>query len=342
MKFRDLFGMKASGGGVQQLNTRELDSFADNVVYELKTLISTAVAEALEEKESRYLRSILEESFFTLETLVIKALDATTYRELEDFLSNHEGINPRFRTEFFHQVVQSEYRSSRGASVRTSTALTPIYEVSPQLLDSVTEDESFILSLKGRKVRFQVKAVLSGPTRKTPAPLPAAAPSPQTQTAPVGKSAAPPLRPLGGQRRVHFTLHDKHGVQQKTVALPVLLGRETAAQQDDSTQVMIEVAGTYVSRRQLVVFESFGQIYCFVPSEASLTCSTETGKVLPPDTLLRVEMDTTLKLTTGVPMDTLLAPAQRENVSDYPQIDIRIAQESTTHEDATPRPRAVR
>jgi hypothetical protein len=137
-------------------------------------------------------------------------------------------------------------------------------------------------------------------------------------------------------------LHDKHGVQQKTVALPVLLGRETAAQQDDSAQVMIEVAGTYVSRRQLVVFESFGQIYCFVPSEASLTCSTETGKVLPPDTLLRVEMDKTLKLTTGVPMDTLLAPAQRENVSDYPQIDIRIAQESTTHEDATPRPRAVR
>lgn len=342
MKFRDLFGMKASGSGVQQLNTRELDSFADNVVYELKTLISAAVAEALEEKESRYLRSILEESFFTLESLVIKALDATTYRELENFLSNHEGINPRFRTEFFHQVVQSEYRSSRGASVRTSTALTPIYEVSPQLLDSVTEDESFILSLKGRKVRFQVKAVLSGPTRKTPAPLPAAAPSPQSQTTPAVKNTAPPTRPISEQCHVQFTLHDKHGIQQKTVTLPALLGRESAAQQDDRAQVMIEVAGTYVSRRQLLVFEIFGQVYCFVPSEASLTCSTETGKVLPPDTLVRVEIDKSLKLTTGVPIDTLLAPAHRENVSDYPQIDIRIIQGAEPHEDATPRPRAVK
>ena len=341
MKFRDLFGIKASGSGVQQLNTRELDTFADNVVYELKTLISSAVAEALEEKESRYLRSILEESFFTLDTLVIKALDATTYRELEDFLSIHESINPRFRTEFFHQVVQGEYRSSRGASVRTSPELTPIYEVSPQLLDTATEDESFILSLKGRKVRFQVRAVLSGPTRKTPAPLSAAAPSPQAQTTPVVKNTPPP-HPHSRQHRVHFTLHDKHGVQQKTVALPALLGREMAAQQDVNSPVMIEVAGTYVSRRQLIVFESFGQIYCFVPSEASLTCSTETGKVLPPDTLLRLEMDKTLKLTTGVPMDTLLAPTQRESVSDYPQIDIRIIQESTPHEDATPRPRAVR
>ena len=114
MKFRDLFRAKASHNGVEQLNTRELDTFADNVIYELKTLISNAVAEALEEKESRYLRSILEDSFFTLDTLVIKALDAPTYRELEDFLSNHESINPSFRTEFFHQVVQNEYRSSRG------------------------------------------------------------------------------------------------------------------------------------------------------------------------------------------------------------------------------------
>lgn len=342
MKFRDLFGIKASDSGVQKLNTRVLDTFADNVVYELKTLISTAVSEALEEKESRYLRSILEESFFTLETLVIKALDATTYRELEDFLSNHESINPRFRTEFFHQVVQGEYRSSRGASVRTLPNLTPIYEVGPQLLDTATEDESFILSLKGRKVRFQVRAVLSGPTRKTPAPLSTAAPSPQAQTAPVVKNTTPSPHTHSSQHRVHFTLHDKHGVQQKTVGLPALLGREMAAQQDDNSPVMIEVAGTYVSRRQLIVFESFGQIYCFVPSEASLTCSTETGKVLPPDTLLRLEMDKPLKLTTGVPMDTLLAPAQRESISDYPQIDIRIVRDSTPHEDATPRPRAVR
>jgi hypothetical protein len=342
MKFRDLFRAKASHNGVEQLNTRELDTFADNVIYELKTLISNAVAEALEEKESRYLRSILEDSFFTLDTLVIKALDAPTYRELEDFLSNHESINPSFRTEFFHQVVQNEYRSSRGASVRTASELRPIFEVNPQLLDSETEDESFILSLKGRKVRFQVRAVLSGPTRRMPTPV---APSAPSQTAPIARSvkgAHATTQLHTSDHHVHITWHDRHGTQQKTVALPALLGREMANHQENNPPLNVELAGTYVSRRQLVVFENFGQIFCYVPSDASLTCSTDTGHVLPPDTLHRLEADRTLKLITGVPMDTLVIPLQRESVSDYPRIDIQLTQSPPPHDDATPRPRAVR
>jgi hypothetical protein len=342
MKFRDLFKVKAPHNGIQQLNTRELDTFADNVIYELKTLISNAVAEALEEKESRYLRSILEESFFTLDTLVIKALDAATYRELEDFLSDHENINPSFRTEFFHQVVQQEYRSSRGSSVRATSELRPIFEVNPQHLDSETEDESFILSLKGRKVRFQIRAVLSGPTRKLPAP---ASPSATLQTparAGVEHSTPQTQKPHTREHHVLITWQDKHGTHQKTLALPVLLGRETASQTDNYPTVDIGLTGTYVSRRQLVVLEILGQIYCYVPSDASLTCSTETGKVLRPDTLHKIEEGQPAQLTTGVPMNTTSFTGPRDKVSDYPKIDIQIARAQIPHDDATPRPRAVK
>jgi hypothetical protein len=104
----------------------------------------------------------------------------------------------------------------------------------------------------------------------------------------------------------------------------------------------VDVAGTYVSRRQLVVFEALGQVYCFVPAEASLTCSTDKGEVLRPNTLHRIDPGSTLRLLTGVPMDTLVAPGQRDNRAEYPSIDIRTGSRATSHADATPRPRAVR
>jgi hypothetical protein len=104
----------------------------------------------------------------------------------------------------------------------------------------------------------------------------------------------------------------------------------------------VDIAGTYVSRRQLIVFEALGQIYCFVPAEASLTCSTEQGEVLRPDTLHRIDPGSTLRLLTGVPMNTLVAPGQRENRAEYPCIDISAGSHLAPHADATPRPRAVR
>ena len=339
MKFRDIFGFSSTEKGIENLHTREMDAFADNVVFELKTLISSAITRALEERESRYMRSILEESFFSLESLVIKAMDAQTSRELEDFLSNHESINPQFRAQFFSQVVQREYRSTRGASVRVSPGLVPIFEVNPQSLDAATEDESFILSLKGRKVRFEVRAALDGPTRKTPITSPETV---VTTTRGTAMSQALGSGKTTGGTRVQITLHDQHGNSEKSVALPALLGRETAAAQGLAVGSGVDVAGTYVSRRQLIVFEALGQIYCFVPAEASLSCSTGQGEVLRPNTLHRIDPGSTLRLLTGVPMDTLVAPGQRDNRAEYPSIDIRTGSRATSHADATPRPRAVR
>ena len=223
--------------------------------------------------------------------------------------------------------------------MRVSPDLVPIFEVNPQSLDTATEDESFILSLKGRKVRFEVRAALDGPTRKTPPTMPET-----IITTPRGTAMNQALR--SGTKtagsRVQITLHDQHGNTEKSVTLPALLGRETASAQGLAVGSGVDIAGTYVSRRQLIVFEALGQIYCFVPAEASLTCSTEQGEVLRPDTLHRIAPDSPLRLLTGVPMDTLVAPGQRENRAEYPRIEISAGSRSATHADATPRPRAVR
>lgn len=338
MKFRDFFGSSSAEKGVQNLPTRGMDAFADNVIFELKTVISGAITLALEERESRYMRSILEESYFSLETLVIKAMDAETSQELESFLSNHESINPQFRTQFFAQVLQREYRSTRGASVRVSPDLAPIIEVNPPSLDTPTEDETFILSLKGRRVRFEARAVLNGPTRKTPA-------------APINTAATPKGTAMGqvfGEApkkmgsRVHIRWQDQNGSGEKWVHLPALLGREASASLGDAVGASVDIAGTYVSRRQLVIFEALGQIYCFVPAEASLTCSNEQGEVLRPHTLHRLDPATPMRLLTGVPVNTLTAPGQRDNRADYPRIELGSTSAAAPHADATPRPKAVR
>jgi hypothetical protein len=338
MKFRDFFGSSSSEKGVQNLQTRAMDAFADNVIFELKTLISSAITQALEERESRYMRSILEESFFTLETLVIKAMDAQTSQELESFLSNHESINPQFRTQFFEQVMQREYRSSRGASVRVSPGLTPIIEVNPLSLDTATEDETFILSLKGRRIRFEARAVLNGPIRKTPLVTASTASAPRGTA--MGQVFGETPKNMGA--RIHIRWQDQNGSGEKWVHLPALLGREATASLGRAAGSSMDIRGTYVSRQQLIIFEALGHIYCFVPEEASLTCSNEQGEVLRPNTLHRLDPSTPLRLLTGVPVNSLTAPSQRDNRADDPLIEVGTGQQATPHADATPRPKAVR
>jgi hypothetical protein len=48
-----------------------------------------------------------------------------------------------------------------------------------------------------------------------------------------------------------------------------------------------------------------------------------------------------MRLLTGVPVNSLTAPSQRENRADYPSIEISMATQAAPHADATPRPKAV-
>jgi hypothetical protein len=272
---------------------------------------------------------------------------------MEDFIAAHESIQPDFRQHFFRQVLQSEYRSSGGARVKVPTDLVPVIELDQQTLEPQTEDESFILSLKGRRVRFEARAVLEGPVRSV---APSAAPAAGAAStfgraasggASVGSVArAPAASSAVGPRSAHatmveITVHDRAGRRTRLLPLPVLIGRDVAQAASDAGMAGLEIDATFVSRRQLLRFELLGQVYGFVPRSASLTLSTTEQQVWRADVLQAIHPGQTLRLTGGVPMDTLIPPAGREVTSDYPVIELQLGQTAPAHEQSTPRPRAV-
>jgi hypothetical protein len=353
MKLKDWFGRKSDDKGVEHLTTRETDSFANGVLFELKAVVGSAIAQALQDKEGRYMRSILQESHFLLQAVSIKALDRETARLMEEFMATHETIEPDFRKTFFRQILQPEYRSSGGARVKVAPDMVPVIEMDRQTLEPQTDDEGFILSLKGRRVRFEAQAVLEGPVRSVAA-APAAA---RAGGSSLGRAAAgadpasPRATPLTtasaafssaerhGASEVRITVHDRAGRRTEQLALPVLLGRDVS-QAQPGVRTM-EVEATFASRRQLLVFELMGQVYCFVPRSASLTFTTQDQQVLRADCLQPVAPGAVLRLTGGVPMDSLAAPQDRQSASDYPVIELQCVDGQAAFHDATPRPRAV-
>lgn len=358
MKLKDLFGRKSDEKGVEHVTTRETDSFANGVLFEIKAVVGSAIAQALQDKEGRYMKSILQESHFLLQGVSIKALDRETARLMEDFIATHESIEPEFRRTFFRQILQSEYRSSGGARVKVMPDLVPVIELDRQTLEPQTEDESFILSLKGRRVRFEAQAVLEGPVRNAAA-SPAAQESSRAAGSAFGRAVAGTspgpraasdfantqgpafFKSSASSTEVRVTVHDRAGRRTRQVPLPVLLGRDVSQAQGQEGVLGIELDATYVSRRQLLIFELLGQVYCFVPRSASLTMSTHDQQVLRADCLQALPSGTKLALTGGVPMDTLLAPPQRHSAADYPLIELERAEAPPIGQDATPRPKAV-
>jgi hypothetical protein len=324
---------------VQTLPTREMDSFADNVLFELKTVTAIAITQALEAREPHYMRSILDESYFALESLVIKALDAQTIKDMETFLVNHEAIDLDFRKKFFAQVLQREYRSKRGASVRVDPDLEPIVEFDQSALDGKTEDEAFILSLKGRQIRFEAQAVLRGPISKSKSPRTQAAPA-QSGLAQAVTAAGKPQNSAVPQR-IHVTVHDKRGKTEQLLALPLVLGKNGTQYAHHKKAFGIDVDATYVSRQQLIVFEVLGDIYCFVPSSASLTWALGDTTIMCPQQLYPLHVGQTLVLLGGIPIDNNERPPARADHADFPRIELRTLAVTTERYDATPRPKAV-
>ena len=58
-----------------KLKTRFTDAFADSIQLELKSVATEAIKLALEERENKYMKSILDESFFLIDSLLITPKD---------------------------------------------------------------------------------------------------------------------------------------------------------------------------------------------------------------------------------------------------------------------------
>ena len=319
---------------------KTMDTFADTVLIELKTATTESILSAIADKEPLYMRSILDDSYFVVDSLVIRPLDLTIFKEIENFFSNHEAISPDFRTQFFSQIIQQEYRSRRGGLAKVQPSLKPVFEFTPSRLDGETQDESFALSLKGRRNRFEVSVTLKGPIghrkRESDTFINTAFGSASEGSDEARFTQDRKLR----MHHARIIAKDKRGITEKILALPIIIGREAAKIGSLGDRSAFDVDGKFVSRHQLTIFELLGSIYYLIPSSASLTL-TNGEKVLRPNYLHRLESGEIHTLVCGVATDAENFRGERTNRGEYPEISIQaIFPESVPHRE-TPRPTAV-
>jgi len=350
MGFFDLLkGVKQSTSQGEVLKTRHTDAFADSILLELKSVAAEAIKLALEERENKFMRSILDESYFLLDSLIIIPKDREIAKRFDDFLSTHESVDPEFRNHFFRQVIQKEYRSLRGGSVRVANDFSPTIQLGQSSLEGVTSEEGFQISIKGRRILFEAQASLSGPLKKE-APTRVEKndypePSFTSNNYTTSNTAAPKYSPLvSSGNLVQVKLLDASGVTVHDLPLPLTLGREHGnIETIPNGWSDLRVNATYVSRQQLVFIDILGECYFYVPEAASLSCMRADGSVLEKMKLYKLAPNIHESLSLGI--DTSEAgPHLRPQgtTAEYGAIDfslISVVNDSPSL--GTPRPRAV-
>jgi hypothetical protein len=356
--FNLLKGAKSGTSKVEVLKTSHTDAFADSIQLELKSVATEAVKVALEERERKFMRSILEESYFLLESLIITPKDFEIAKRFDDFLVAHESVDPDFRKNFFSRIIQSEYRTSRGGSVRVSSDFSPTVQLGQSSLENVTHDEGFQISIKGRRILFEAQASLSGPLKKeAPTRIDLSVgtepsyshPGTNTGVGVFGHSGTTPS-PLGQQAiqktsQVQIKLLDASGANIHTLPLPILIGRESV----DSNQLpsgwsTLRVNATYVSRQQLILTEIMGECYYYLPEVASLTCMRSNGSVLEKMKLYKLSLNEHEVLNLGVDINQTGNYTRPQGpASEYSAIELSLSVNSSNESQTigTPRPRPV-
>ncbi len=347
MSLMDLFKSAGTKPAVEIFKTRHTDEFADSVLLELKSVATDAVKRAIEARETRYMKAVLDESYFVLDSLVITPNDRDIAQKFDDFLTTHEAVDPQFRRQFFQQVIQREYRSSRGSSVRVPPEFEATVQLGKDSLETLSSEEGFQISLKGRRLSFTVEASLSGPLKREASSgrfskaLSAQQPPEPTLDA-VAAFSNPGTNSLRqGTRKVDIQLMDARGNSQHTLVLPALIGREPGPMCEQFGLSPLSVQAVYVSRQQLVLLEMMGRVYYFLPDSASLSCVRADGLVLEKLKLYPLDSSATTVLRSGIPPEGASAVHLQGPSAQYAVIHLRLADGGTTSHAGTPRPRAV-
>lgn len=331
----------------QEIKTRQTDEFADLISLELKSIATEAVKQAIEIREARYMKSVLEESYFLLDSMVISPKDREVAQRFNDFLNTHESVDSQFRHKFFQQIIQREYRSSRGSSVRVPTTFEPTVQLGSDSLESLTSEEGFQISLKGRRISFEVMANLSGPFKKEAASsrigkVLAEATTLDERLQPqafASKQANSNLR--NSEIRVEIQITDSLGTKSEFVTLPVLIGKEPPIDCAQFGFKSLIANSTYVSRSQLILIDVMGQPYYYIPENASLSCIRSDGLVLEKTKLYPLRKSESIALRTGIPPDVQTTNFDQGSDAEFSTIKLHLLDPKVPAHDGTPRPKAV-
>lgn len=346
----DFITSKRSSKSLGQLDTHPTDDFVDQVLLELRSAANDAIKVELESRENQFMRAVLNESFFTLESLVVRPANADIARRFEEFLSRHESIDANFRTQFFHKVLQPEYRSARGSSVKVPDDFVVTVELSIATTQEMSQEEVFQVNLRGKPKQFELLATLSGPHRRESKSqrqylddtLPNSAVAGQRQEPEFSATSRPLSSPsVTSAHRVRLRVVDAQGVNSRLFGLPLIIGKATEG--TAHLPALAEFAGVdakYVSRQQLVITEILGQVYFYLPQQATLSALNSRGELLSPLQLHQLLPNQQEIFRLGVDPQQGEPQAPQGPPAEFAVLEISLSDVAASTSDGTPRPRA--
>ncbi len=324
MSFLNFIYRKKKNKNSVELNTQQTDEFADKISMELKTSAVEAITQVLEEREGKYLKSILETSFFPLQSLIFVPNDFETAKLVEEFIRIHQALDMKFKQKFLRGLLQSEYRSKRGGAVSVSSEFVPEIQLDKKSVESRSEEESFQISLRGRKILFHAVAILGIPERKKE-------PS---------SSYSDSNSILSNAKKniiIKLLITDSTGHRELEESVPLMLGREPKKNCIAYGVTPIIVKSKFVSRSQIYIFSIVDQVFCVVPDSASLTCRTSSGKKLEPGKVYLVDSSVGERFYCGYPLDHDGPLTGNTDPKEFPIIEIN--SRDILSDSGTPRPK---
>ena len=312
------------------ISSNNTDNFADTLLVELKASSTSAITNAVSKIEGKYMKSVLEESYFPLQSLTFVPNDVEVARTLEEFFRVHEDINPDFRKEFCKSFLQKEYFSDRGAKVIIDDKFVPIFKIDVNSLEERSEDEKYLISIKGRKILFSSHANLGNPKKDY-----------TKEDSCTNVNANSELKEVKHKVVVKLLISDKDGHRSVNVTLPTLIGKNPDNACIDFGITPIYIKAKYVSRHQIFIYSILDKMYYFVPDEATLTCRSRAGDILEHGRNYSIKVSGE-RLYLGFPPENTRPLNANVDPAEFPVLEIQpFSHEGKVISDKTPRPTVV-
>ena len=312
------------------ISSNNTDNFADTLLVELKAASTSAITNAINKIEGKYMKSVLEESYFPLQSLTFVPNDVEVACALEEFFRVHEDINPDFRKVFCKSFLQKEYFSDRGAKVIIDDEFVPIFKVDVSSLEEKSEDEKYLISIKGRKILFSSHANLGNPKKNY-----------TKGNSCLDVNTNSDFKEIKNKVVVKLLISDKDGHRSENVTLPTLIGKSPDHACVDFGITPIYVRAKYVSRHQIFIYSILDKMFYFVPDEATLTCRSGEGDILEHGRNYSVKVSGE-RLYLGVPPENVKPLTANVDPAEFPVLEIQpFSHEGKAASDKTPRPTVV-
>ena len=312
------------------ITSSNTDNFADTLLVELKASSTSAITNAVSKIEGKYMKSVLEESYFPLQSLTFVPNDREVARTLEEFFRVHEDINPDFRKVFCKSFLQKEYFSDRGAKVIIDDKFVPIFKIDVSSLEERSEDEKYLISIKGRKILFSSHASLGSPKKDY-----------TKEDSRMHVNTHSELQEVKNKVVVKLLISDKDGHRSENVTLPTLIGKNPDNACTDFGITPIYIKAKYVSRHQIFIYSILDKMFYFVPDEATLTCRSGEGDILEHGRNYSIKVSGE-RLYLGVPPENIRPLNANLDPAEFPVLEIQpFSHEGKVLSDKTPRPTVV-